>query len=707
MREYDLKTPVRYFKGVGPKKGELLSKLGIETAEDILYYLPARYEDRSNLTAIKDLKVGEAQAVEGEVITCSSRIAKSGMRFFQIAVTDGTGFVHATWFNQPYLKDYFKKAQRVILYGRVELHDKLQIVQPEYEILQTDDTDSIHIGRIVPIYSIVSGLAQRYIRTLADTAVSKYCRSLVEKLPTYILAREKLVDIKFAVRNIHFPASFANLEKAYRRIVFEEFFMLQLALALRKRRSKIDEEGLGHKVSGELIDSFKNSLPFELTEGQKKAIADISRDISSTKPMNRLLEGDVGSGKTVVAAYSLVLTVQNGFQGVIMAPTEVLARQHFIGLSELLMPLGINISLLVGGMSPETKKRVAEEIKDGKADIVVGTHSVIQESVQFKKLGLAVVDEQHKFGVTQRALLKKKGCNPHILVMTATPIPRTLALTVYGDLDISVIRELPKGRKPIETYWVEEEKRKDAYNFVREEIEKGRQAYIICPQIDGKIRNLKSEIRNKSQFPNSKSNIKNAEEIFSYLKTEIFADYNVGLLHGRMSLKEKDKIMADFKNKKMDILVSTVVVEVGIDVPNATVMVVENAERFGLAQLHQLRGRVGRGAHESYVILLADPKTEEAAERIRTIENTLDGFQIAEADLNIRGPGEFFGTRQHGLPEIKFGNIIKDFDIMECARIEAFDLVARDPGLSEEHHRLLKENLFAKFKGKADLINVA
>ena len=688
-----LKTPVRYFKGVGPKRGELLSKLGVETAEDLLYYLPARYEDRSNLTAIRDLKLGEHQTVEGEVISCSNRIAKSGMRFFQVVVTDHTGFVHATWFNQPYLKDYFKKGQRIILYGKVELHDKLQIVQPEYEILEGNGADSIHIGRIVPIYSTVSGLAQRYVRGLTDTAIAKYCKFLVERLPAYILAREKLVDIRFAMHNIHFPSNFGNLEKAYRRIVFEEFFLLQLALAVKKRRARSFDEGLSHNLSGKLIDSFNSNLPFELTEGQKKAIADISRDMSLGRPMNRLLEGDVGSGKTVVAAYALVLTVQNGFQGVIMAPTEVLARQHFIGLSELLMPLGINISLLIGGMTPDAKKRVAEEIRDGKIDIVVGTHSVIQESVRFKKLGLAVVDEQHKFGVTQRAVLKQKGYNPHILVMTATPIPRTLALTVYGDLDVSVIKEMPKGRKPIQTYWVEEEKRNEVYSFVKEEIERGRQAYVVCPLI--------------KQGQGGKGQGTGATEIFEKLRTEIFPDYAVGLLHGKMNLQEKDKVMKEFKKGKTKVLVSTVVIEVGIDVPNASVMLVENADRFGLAQLHQLRGRVGRGEHESFCILLANPKTDEALKRIKAIEDTLDGFQIAEADLNIRGPGEFFGTRQHGLPEIKFGNILKDFDIMECARREAFGLVASDPNLAEERHSLLKEKLLSKFKGKLGLINVA
>ena len=689
-----LETPVRYFKGVGPMRGEELGKLGLRTVADVLYYLPSRYEDRSNFTKIRDLKVGEYHTVRGEVVSTSARIAKSGIPMFQIAITDHTGFVHAIWFRQPYLKDYFRKGQKVILYGRVELYDKVQIVNPEYEILKEGGADSVHMGRIVPVYPATAQLTQKYLRNLTFLAASKYARFLSEKLPTYMLAREKLVDIKFAINNIHFPTGFDHLEKAYRRIVFEEFFVLQLALAIRKRALKAEENALGHAVNGGLADSFRKALPFELTEGQKKAIADIERDISSTKPMNRLLEGDVGSGKTVVAAHALVVTVQNGFQGVIMAPTEVLARQHFIALSELLMPLGINITLLIGGIDQKMRKAIYDDIKEGRANIVVGTHAIIQEAVEFKKLGLAVIDEQHKFGVTQRSILKDKGYSPHILVMTATPIPRTLALTVYGDLDVSVIRELPKGRKPIVTYWVEEEKREKAFGFIREELAKGRQAYVICPLIEA-----------PAQSPKRKA--QNATETFERLKNEIFTGYEVGILHGRMNSKEKEKVMRLFKKGKTKVLVSTVVIEVGIDVPNATVMLVENADLFGLSQLHQLRGRVGRGEHESYCILLADPKTEEASRRLKAIEDTLDGFQIAEADLNIRGPGEFFGTKQHGLPEIRFGNILKDFSIMELARREAFALVSRDPDLEEEHHRLLKESLADRFKGRLDLINVA
>lgn len=704
----NLKTSIRYFKGVGPKKGEELSKLGISTVEDILYYLPSRYEDRSNFTAIKDLKTGEYQTIKGDIVTLGSRVAKNGMPIFQMAITDQTGFIHATWFNQPYLKDYFKRGEKVVLYGKVEQYDKLQIVQPEYEILprlrpvgrlaagsrqsettagKGDETDSVHIGRIVPIYPATSRLTQRYLRGLAFLAVSKYARHLKEKLPTYILAREKLVDVKFAAQNIHFPVSFANLEKAYRRIVFEEFFMLQLALAIKKKNSSRDGEGLSHDIRGAVSESFRGMLKFELTDAQKKAVADIERDMSSGQPMNRLLEGDVGSGKTVVAAYALALTAQNGFQGALMAPTEVLARQHFIVLSELLMPLGISVALLIGGIDPKAKRAVYSDIKEGKVNIVVGTHAVIQAAAEFKKLGLAVIDEQHKFGVTQRSILKQKGVNPHILVMTATPIPRTLAMTVYGDLDISIIRELPKGRGAIATYWVEDEKRKKVYDFIREEIGKGRQAYVICPLID-------------SSAQSSKLKAQSVIEMFGKLKNEVFPEFDVGLLHGRMDSKEKEKVMKDFKKARTKILVSTIVIEVGIDIPNASVMLVENAERFGLAQLHQLRGRIGRGEHESYCILLANPGTDEAKERLKTIEGTLDGFEIAEADLALRGPGEFFGTRQHGLPEIRFGNIVKDLDIMEIARREAFGLVAKDPALTEERHRLLKESLKSRFADK-------
>ncbi len=693
-----LTTPVRYFRGVGPKRSDELSRIGIATAEDIIYYLPARYEDRSKIVKIRELKMGETQAIEGEIMSTSTHRTKSGRLMFQAMVTDKTGFIHAVWFNQPYLKDYIIKSAKVLLYGKVDRLDRVQIISPEYEILKDGDAESPHMRRIVPIYHATSELSSKYLRSLAFQVVSQCSRLMEERLPAYMIAREHLVDAKFAFRNIHFPISMENLEKAYRRIVFEEFFMLQLALAIKKSTSQ-EAGGLKHSTDGELISELKKAIVFELTAGQKKAIADIERDMSSDRPMNRLLEGDVGSGKTIVAAHALVLTVQNGYQGCLMAPTEVLARQHFIGLSELLMPLGISVSLLVGGIDPVAKKNIYSDIKENRVNIVVGTHAIIQEGVEFNKLGLAVVDEQHKFGVDQRAILKYKGYKPHMLTMTATPIPRTLALTVYGDLDISVIKELPRGRKPIATYWIEESKREKVYGFIKEQIAKGRQAYVICPKIDqanGSMDEWGDPV---------KSRVKNVTDTFEKLRGEVFNGYEVGLLHGKMTPKDKDKIMKDFKKGIIKVLVSTVVIEVGIDVPNATVMLIENADRFGLSQLHQLRGRVGRGTHESFCILMADPTTDQGAERLKALEDTLDGFRIAEADLEIRGPGEFFGTRQHGLPEIRFGNILKDFGIMELARREAFDLVRRDPQLKEDHHRLLKAALLSRFKDKITAVH--
>ena len=708
MQEKNLNASVRYIKGVGPKKSGYLAKIGVNTVEDILYYLPKRYEDRSSVTAIKDLKPGENKTVQGEIITLSSRTSRAGASIFQAVVADPTGSIHVVWFNQPYLRDMLKAGDKVILYGKAEIYDRLQMVQPEYEVMEGLETDSVNIGRIVPIYSLAAQLTQRFLRSLIFKAVAEYVKFAVERLPTYVIARQRLVDIKFALRNIHFPMNFEMLEKAYKRIVFEEFFVLQLALAIRKKGHGPEAAAFGHSMTaGELSESFKKALPFELTQGQKRAAAEIERDMSGAKPMNRLLEGDVGSGKTVVAAHALVLAAQNGFQSVIMAPTEVLARQHFIYLSELLMPLGIDVVLLIGGMDAKTKERVYSEIKDKRADIVVGTHAVIQAGVEFKNLGLAVIDEQHKFGVAQRAMLRRKGLNPHVLIMTATPIPRTLALTVYGDLDISTIKELPKGRKPITTYWVEEDKRDQAYGFIREELTEGRQAYVVCPLIESHRRGgMVENDLSPRRCTEPEKMTQGAVGTFEKLKNEVFADYKVELLHGRMRAKEKDKVMKDFKKGKIDLLVSTVVIEVGIDIPNASVMLIENADRFGLSQLHQLRGRIGRGGYESYCILLADPKTDAAAERLKAIEGTLDGFEIAEADMDLRGPGEMFGTRQHGLPEIRFGNLAKDFGIMELARKEAFALIEKDPGLLEERHQLLKKSLYERFRGRLELIRV-
>jgi len=687
-----LQIAAQYVKGVGPARARLLSKLDITTVEDMLYNLPRRYEDRSNFTTISKVQIGQAYTIEGKVLTFGLKQTRRGASIFQVAVGDDTGIIYAMWFNQPFLKKYFKVGQKIILYGKVDKYDCLVINQPEYEIIgeeEGEDKDSAHIGRITPIYSLTKDISQRFIRALTKSVVEKYIRSLTDTLPTKIRARNKLVDIRFALSNIHFPSSDENLKRAYQRIVFDEFFTLQCAVAFKRRHAKI-EEGLSHSLEGELLSSFKKQIPFELTKGQARAITQIETDMKNPKPMNRLLEGDVGSGKTIVALHALVLTVQNGFQGAIMVPTEILAEQHYLNLSNLLVNLDITVGLLINSIPKDSKEKTREQIKNGEVDVVVGTHALIQEGVEFKNLGLCVIDEQHKFGVAQRDILRKKGLNPDVLIMTATPIPRTLALTVYGDLDISVIRELPPGRKPISTYLVEDEARTNVYNFVREQVQSGRQVYVVCPRIQS--------------FDSSE--VLAATETYEKLKDEIFSDLKVGLVHGKMHPKEKDEAMKRFKKGNIDILVSTVVIEVGIDVSNASVMIIENAERFGLAQLHQLRGRIGRGKYNSYCILLSEPTTEDAKKRLNALKETVDGFAIAEEDLEIRGPGEFFGVRQHGLPEIRFGNIVTDMEIMEQARKEAFDLIAADPELSAPENRLLKQNLHRRFKGTIDLIHV-
>ncbi len=702
-----MRTPIQYIKGVGPKRAAFLNKMGISTVEDIFYHLPARYEDRSNFTPIAKVVIGERHTLKGQVLSFGLKKTRKGLSVFQVAVGDTTGVIYALWFNQPFVQKFFKVGQKIILYGKVDLYDTPVINQPEYEIAETDEEgdESAHLGRIVPIYRLTKEISQRFIRALTKKVIENYSRFLTDALDTHIRARHRLVDIRFAINSIHFPLNDETLKRAYRRIVFEEFFLLQCAIALKKRQVKV-ETGHSHQVEGELIEAFKKAIPFELTKGQRAAIAQIEKDMKDPKPMSRLLEGDVGSGKTVVAAYALVLTVQSSHQGAIMVPTEILAEQHYLSLSKLLMPLGINVALLIHSVPPAAKEKIARQIKEGEVDIVVGTHALIQEGVEFKELGLCVIDEQHKFGVTQRDILRKKGLNPDVLIMTATPIPRTLALTVYGDLDISVLRELPPGRKPISTYWVEEDERGRVYDFVAEQVKEGRQAYVVCPRIKESADEAEPSPAPAAELFDRPVDIRSATKTYERFRQETFKDLKVGLLHGQMLPEEKEKVMAAFKKGAIDILVSTVVIEVGIDVPNATVMVIENAERFGLAQLHQLRGRIGRGEHDSYCVLLANPSTEDAKKRLEAITETVDGFAIAQEDLEIRGQGEFFGTRQSGLPEIRFGNIIQDMEIMEEARKEAFEIIHADSALAAPEHRLLKESLYRRFRGRIDLIHV-
>ncbi|MCK4859175.1 MAG: ATP-dependent DNA helicase RecG [Candidatus Omnitrophica bacterium] len=688
-----LSDSAQYVKGVGPQRLKLFHRCGIFTVGDLLYYFPRRYEDRSCIKAISKVNIGDFETVQGEIRTLGIRSTKSKLNIFQLAVSDGTGVIYATWFNQNYLKKFFKVGDKIILSGKVRLFRTLQMNSPDYEII-SDDSEKIHSGRIVPIYPLTQNLNQRLFRKIAKEVVDEYSHLAKDILPADIKQSDGLIDIKQAIKNIHFPQNFFQQKRARERLVFDEFFILQVGIALRRHYLKKSFTGRKKQetVKKDLAQEFKKIFPFTFTAAQQKVIKEIEKDIAGEQPMNRLIQGDVGSGKTVIAIYALLLALERGYQGAFMAPTAILAEQHYFTLQKILLPLNINIGLLISELSPKTKAEVLKKISGGEIDIIIGTHSLIQKDAQYKNLGLVVIDEQHKFGVQQRAELGKKGARPHCLIMSATPIPRTLALTVYGDLDISLIDELPSGRQSISTYWLKEKKREGLYNFIREEIKKGRQAYIVYPLIE------KSE----------KIELKNAEEHFEYLK-EIFADLNLGLLHGRMGKEEKDEVMRRFSGKEkphIDILVSTTVIEVGLDIPNASIMVIEDAEHFGLSQLHQLRGRIGRGSFKSYCFLLANPKTEEGVKRLNSIVRSQDGFQIAEDDLQQRGVGEFFGQRQHGLPELRIGDILKDVKIMERAKVFADELVQKDYCLSLPEHQLIKQELRERLGDRWGLVSV-
>jgi ATP-dependent DNA helicase RecG len=679
----DLSISARFIKGVGPSRLNFLKRLGIETVEDLLYCLPRRYEDRSKIKKVSEVKHGRFETVRVKVLTFGEHTTKKGMGIFKMAVGDSTGVIHATWFNQPYMKDRFKVGQKLILYGKVERYNYLQINNPEYEIETQTKEDPVHMGRIVPIYPLTENLNQRWFRNVLKFTVDNYIDGILDSLPYDIKRRNNLMVLKEAVRNIHFPVSEIVLKKARYRLIFDEFLLLQTGIALKRARLKIDLDGYSHDIEGEWIDRFKKMLPFEFTGSQSRVIREIENDMKSPRPMNRLLQGDVGSGKTIVALYALILTVQNRYQGALMVPTEILAEQHYRNIKVLLKDLDVKLVSLAGDLRPDERNRRRHMIETGEADIAIGTHALIQEAVRFKRLALAVIDEQHKFGVMQRAFLKSKSINPDILVMTATPIPRTLALTVYGDMDVSIIDELPPGRGDIKTLYFEGENRKKAYMLAADEVKEGRQVYVVYPIIEDSER----------------SDLRAATKMHKELSA-FFPDLKVGLLHGRMSSANKEKVMRDFKDKGIDILVSTIVVEVGVDIPNASMMIVEHAERFGLSQLHQLRGRIGRGKYLSFCVLIADPKSDEANARIEVMLRTQDGFKIAEEDLEIRGPGEFFGTRQHGLPELKIGNIVRDRDILEIAKAEAFGLIKKDRFLERRENRCIREKLKRKFNTK-------
>lgn len=675
----DLYKDVQYVKGIGPKKADKLNKLGIFTLKDLLYYFPRQFEDRNNLKKIAQLEDGEKVTIKAVISSINTFSPKEGMTLTKIDVKDETGSAKLVFFNKSYIKNTFRPGDSILVFGKVKKKfNNLELTSCELEYLTNSPKNTC---RFMPVYQLTYGVTNKEIMSIIRTVLEDKDLIIQEYMPQRIIEKYRLCSIDFAVRNIHSPSSKESLKIALYRIVFEELLILQLGLFVFKSgRNK--EDGIKFETSKDL-KKIISALPFKLTKAQNRALDEIIQDMNLEKIMNRLVQGDVGSGKTVVALLALANCVLNGYQGALMAPTEILAGQHYISLTESLKDFGINVGLLIGSLTKKQKDIVLEQIKNNEIDILIGTHALIEDKVEFNNIGLVITDEQHRFGVMQRNKLSLKGANPDILVMTATPIPRTLALILYGDLDISIIDELPPGRQPIETIAIEKSKRDRAYNnLVRREVESGRQVYIVCPLVE------------ESETIEAKSAVELVEE----LRAEYFHDLRLGLLHGKMKSSEKDEVMGLFKNKEIDILVSTTVIEVGVNVPNATLMIIENAERFGLAQLHQLRGRVGRGSHKSYCVLIYDSKTDVCRQRMAIMEETNDGFKISEKDLEIRGPGEFFGTRQHGLPELKVANLFKHIKILKLAQQEARYILGEDNNLQLKENMALKKEIIDKFK---------
>ena len=683
-----LDSAITVIKGISSALAARFAKMGVKTIRDLLYFFPHRHLDYSQVNFISQLGEGEEQTVMANVWQAQETML-GGRRGTEAIVGDETGNIRVVWFNQPYLAKKLLTNTRVVLSGRVALFKGRPVFQsPEWEILE--DKDLVHTARLVPVYPLTQGLRPRQVRKLMKEAVDRWVGQVADFMPPDLRRRCALLDLPPAIRQAHFPEDSAVKDKARVRLAFDELFLLQLGVMSRRRDWQQSQPGNPLGVEEPFMENFVRSLPFELTEAQHKVLGEILADMRRPEPMCRLLQGEVGSGKTVVAGATLLVSAANGCQGALMAPTEILAEQHFATVRELLSRLGeesgegylrtytgilsrpLTLALLIGDVNQGGKQELQQLIRDGGVDIIIGTHALIQKGVVFHRLGLVVVDEQHRFGVEQRSALRQKGFNPHMLVMTATPIPRTLALTLYGDLDISVIDQLPPGRQAVKTKWLRPGQRESAYAFIRKQIAAGRQAFIICPLIE------------ESEAVTAQA----AVVEYQRLSQQVFPDLKLGLLHGRLSAAEKNEVMMSFRNGELDVLVATPVVEVGVDIPNATVMMVESADRFGLSQLHQFRGRVGRGAEQSYCMLLAENPSEVGRERLDIIERTQDGFALAEEDLKLRGPGEFFGTRQSGIPDLRMARL-SDVNLLELARREAKELFAADPYLKDPAHKLL------------------
>ncbi len=679
----DLEKDVKYIKGVGPNRVKLLNKLGIFTLKDLITYYPRTYEDRSKPKNIAECIDGEEVLIEAYATGRVSDVRLRGKTMQKLVIRDETGVATAVWFNQSYLKNKFEQGKKYTFYGKINnTFGRITINSPVFD----EEGKTSNTGKIVPIYPLTYSLSQNTIRRIMENGIKEVENKLEETLPEYILKEYHLEGINQATKNIHFPKEFKDFNIARNRLVFEELLTMQLALLELKNSYINEEKGIQFSKDVHMSDII-NKLPFRLTNAQRRVLEEIDNDMESEKPMNRLLQGDVGSGKTVIAMCSAYKAVKCGYQAAIMAPTAILATQHLENFKKIFDEFDIKCELLISAMTKKKKTELLERLANGEIDIVIGTHALLQENVEFKNLGLVVTDEQHRFGVKQRTTIVEKGQNPDVLVMTATPIPRTLALILYGDLDISIIDELPPNRKKIDTFAVTKGMEDRINNFIKVQLKEGRQAYIVCPLVE----------------ENEELDLKSVEKLYEKCKTETFPEYRVEYIHGKMKAKDKDDIMMRFKNKEIDILISTTVIEVGVDVPNANIMVIEDAQRFGLAQLHQLRGRVGRGEYKSYCILKYEGKGETVRKRMKVMCDTNDGFIISEKDLELRGSGDFFGTMQHGLPEFKIANLFEDMNILKLAQEAAIRIIENDPKLEKTENARLKALIKDKFTKRIEI----
>ena len=681
----DLDKEVQYVKNVGPNRVKLLNKLNIYTLRDLITYFPRNHEDRSIAKNIAECQDGETVLIKATALTKVTEIRTRRVSIYRLVVSDDSSSCVITWFNQKYLKDRFKVGETYTFFGKIENKGgTFEMKSPVYE----DDGIDKNTGRIVPLYPLTYKLSQNMLRKIIEAGIDEVYGQLEENLPEYIIEKYKLLEINEAYKNIHFPSSNSDFIRAKNRLVFEELLALQLALFRLKEGQKNDEDGIKFDSNIKMEDVIK-TLPFTLTNAQLRVLKEINEDMEKQTPMNRLLQGDVGSGKTVISIIAAYKAVKSGYQAAIMAPTAILADQHLKNFTKMLEPFGIRCELLVSSVTKKNKEKILEKLSNGEIDILIGTHALLEDNVIFKNLGLVVTDEQHRFGVKQRAKIVAKGNNPDVVVMSATPIPRTLALILYGDLDISIIDELPPNRKKIETYAVNKDYDERIIAFVKNLINEGRQAYIVCPLVEAS--------------DDEEADLKSVVELAENYKNEVFSEYRVEYLHGKMKPKEKDDIMLRFKNGEIDILISTTVIEVGVDVPNASIMIIENAERFGLAQLHQLRGRVGRGEYKSYCILKNEGHSKVSKERMKVMCQTNDGFIISEKDLQLRGAGDFFGTAQHGIPELKIANLFEDIPTLKEVQQIASKIMQDDPYLEQEKNYQLKKLIEEKFTSRIEI----